>query len=142
MVGRARRAAGAVVGRARRRPLALAAAGRQAALSRAAAREEWCWPAARLEVQRRRRRRQQQLEVFVALPPVAQYGAPSAALPMLQTHVDTLVLGALRHGRDFAAELLESTGGWSHYWLNDRLEVSEWHERVSRRVVRWFSYTL
>ena len=31
-----------------------------------------------------------------------------------------MVEGGLEYGEDFARELLETTDGWSDYWLNDR----------------------
>jgi hypothetical protein len=40
--------------------------------------------------------------------------------PILQSYVDVVVTGALEYGVDFAEELLDSTYGWSEYWLNDR----------------------
>ena len=46
---------------------------------------------------------------------------PTFELPILQSHIDTLMLGALAHGESFAAEWLESIEGWSSFWLNDRL---------------------
>lgn len=46
---------------------------------------------------------------------------PTFDLPILQSHVDTIMLGALAHGELFAAEWLESIEAWSSFWLNDRL---------------------
>ena len=50
----------------------------------------------------------------VALPP------PDAEHPLLQSYIDVFVEGALEYGEDFAREALETTDGWSDYWLNDR----------------------
>jgi hypothetical protein len=43
-----------------------------------------------------------------------------SAFPILQSYLDVVVTGGLEHGPDFAAEILETTEGWSRYWLNDR----------------------
>lgn len=58
-----------------------------------------------------------------------------SAFPILQSYVDVVVAGGLEFGHDFATEILETTEGWSRYWLNDRRQgrrpwVSErrWHE--------------
>jgi hypothetical protein len=45
---------------------------------------------------------------------------PNAAFPLLESYIDVVVEGALEYGPDFARELLETTAGWSKYWLNDR----------------------
>lgn len=45
---------------------------------------------------------------------------PDAAFPLLESYIDVVVEGALEYGPDFARELLETTAGWSKYWLNDR----------------------
>jgi hypothetical protein len=50
----------------------------------------------------------------VGLPP------PDAQYPLLESYVDVVVEGGLEYGEDFARELLETTDGWSDYWLNDR----------------------
>ena len=42
------------------------------------------------------------------------------AYPILQSYVDVVVTGGLEYGPDFAAEILETTEGWSPYWLDDR----------------------
>jgi hypothetical protein len=39
---------------------------------------------------------------------------------MLQSYVDVVLRGALRYGPDFAKELIQTTAGWSVFWLNDR----------------------
>ena len=45
---------------------------------------------------------------------------PDAQYPLLESYVDVVVEGGLEYGEDFARELLETTDGWSDYWLNDR----------------------
>jgi hypothetical protein len=45
---------------------------------------------------------------------------PSANFPMLQSYIDVVLRGALRYGPDFAKELIQTTAGWSVFWLNDR----------------------
>lgn len=45
---------------------------------------------------------------------------PEAQFPLLQSYIDLVLQGALSYGRDFAAELIETTDGWSPFWLNDR----------------------
>lgn len=51
--------------------------------------------------------------------------------PILQTFLDTCLKGYLEYGEEFAVEFLESTVGWSKYWINDRLLSSRpWvHEK-------------
>ncbi len=53
-------------------------------------------------------------EAGVGLPP------PDAQYPLLQSYIDVVVEGGLEYGQDFAREALETTDGWSDYWLNDR----------------------
>lgn len=43
--------------------------------------------------------------------------------PILQTSLDTCLKGFLEYGQEFAVEFLETTIGWSKFWINDR-EVS------------------
>ena len=45
---------------------------------------------------------------------------PDAMFPLLQSYIDVVVEGGLEYGQDFAREILETTDGWSHFWLNDR----------------------
>ena len=45
---------------------------------------------------------------------------PDPSYPLLQSYIDVVVEGGLEYGRDFAREILETTDGWSRYWLNDR----------------------
>jgi hypothetical protein len=46
--------------------------------------------------------------------------APDAQYPLLESYIDLVVEGGLEYGPDFARELIETTYGWSDYWLNDR----------------------
>jgi hypothetical protein len=59
--------------------------------------------------------------------PVRQGGAPGVGLPepdaefpLLESYIDIVVEGGLEYGPEFARELIETTMGWSQYWLNDR----------------------
>jgi len=45
---------------------------------------------------------------------------PDAMFPLLQSYIDVVVEGGLEYGPDFAREILETTDGWSRFWLNDR----------------------
>jgi len=55
---------------------------------------------------------------------------PSPDFPILQSYVDTILVGALRYasagvghadGMHFAAALVQSIGGWDAPWMNDRI---------------------
>lgn len=46
---------------------------------------------------------------------------PNREYPILQTYVDVCLDGCFEYGEEFAIEFLESTFGWSQFWLNDRL---------------------
>ncbi|MBS0235860.1 MAG: gamma-glutamylcyclotransferase [Proteobacteria bacterium] len=41
--------------------------------------------------------------------------------PIVQSYVDVCTIGFLEYGEEFTKEFLETTGGWSEWWLNDRL---------------------
>ena len=63
--------------------------------------------------------------IWVYIP--AASGSPSTNLPeadadfpILQSYIDVVLEGALEYGTDYAKELIETTAGWSRYWLNDR----------------------
>ncbi len=62
--------------------------------------------------------------VYVPVGPDGQAGVglpePNAQYPLLQSYIDVVVEGGLEYGEDFARETLETTEGWSDYWLNDR----------------------
>jgi hypothetical protein len=45
---------------------------------------------------------------------------PDAEFPLLESYIDVVVEGGLEYGPEFAREILETTDGWSRYWLNDR----------------------
>jgi hypothetical protein len=60
----------------------------------------------------------QQGHIWVYVP--IQGLQPDAAFPMLESYIDIVVEGGLEYGADFARELIETTAGWSQYWLNDR----------------------
>ena len=46
--------------------------------------------------------------------------SPDAQYPLLESYIDVVVEGGLEYGEGFAREVLETTDGWSDYWLNDR----------------------
>ncbi|KAH8057295.1 hypothetical protein JL722_6948 [Aureococcus anophagefferens] len=80
-------------------------------------------------------------EVRVLALDVAKLRSPNYAMPILQSHVDVLVTGALRHGEAFAAEWLGQIQFWSivipgrdkrvtYYFLNDREEARRPWARV------------
>ena len=46
--------------------------------------------------------------------------APSRDFPMVESYIDVVIEGALEYGPDYAREIIETTAGWSRYWLNDR----------------------
>jgi len=76
--------------------------------------------------------------VIVWVPPVRLASQPTFELPILQSHVDTLMEGALLHGESFAAEWLDCTCGWSSFWLNDRMASRRpWvHQPHARQIDR------
>ena len=47
-------------------------------------------------------------------------GEPDADHPLLQSYIDVVVEGGLEYGEDFAREIVETSDGWSDFWLNDR----------------------
>ena len=60
-----------------------------------------------------------QTKLWMYLPENPQH--PNSEYPVLQTYVDVCLDGCLEYGEEFAKEFLESTFGWSQFWLNDRL---------------------
>jgi hypothetical protein len=62
--------------------------------------------------------------VYIPVRPGSEPGAglpePDASYPLLQSYIDIVVEGGLEYGEDFAREILETTDGWSRFWLNDR----------------------
>ena len=53
-------------------------------------------------------------------PPGVDLPLPNAPFPLLESYIDVVVEGGFEYGPDFARELIETTTGWSRYWLNDR----------------------
>lgn len=47
-------------------------------------------------------------------------GEPDADHPLLQSYIDVVIEGGLEYGEDFAREIIETSDGWSRFWLNDR----------------------
>lgn len=46
---------------------------------------------------------------------------PTYELPILQSYVDVCIKGCLEYGTEFANEFINTTKGWSKFWLNDRI---------------------
>ena len=46
---------------------------------------------------------------------------PTFHYPIVETYLDICLLGFLEYGKGYAEEFLETTFGWSQWWLNDRL---------------------
>ena len=46
--------------------------------------------------------------------------APSRDFPLVESYIDVVIEGGLEYGPDYAREIIETTAGWSRYWLNDR----------------------
>jgi hypothetical protein len=46
--------------------------------------------------------------------------AADADHPLLQSYIDVVIEGGLEYGDDFAKEIIETSDGWSGFWLNDR----------------------
>jgi hypothetical protein len=46
---------------------------------------------------------------------------PDRDFPLLESYIDVFVEGGLEYGKEYARELIETTQGWSPYWLNDRV---------------------
>ncbi|WP_343039018.1 gamma-glutamylcyclotransferase family protein [Paraburkholderia bonniea] len=67
--------------------------------------------------------------IWVYIPDMAGQepgtGLPSAdaRYPLLESYVDVVVEGGLEFGEAYARELIETTQGWSAFWLNDRLRA-------------------
>lgn len=65
-----------------------------------------------------------QVWVYVPIGPKGKLGTDLAPAdkyyPILQTYLDTTLLGFLKYGVTFAMEFLDTTSWWSEYWLNDR----------------------
>lgn len=52
--------------------------------------------------------------------PAPDNDEPDPDHPLLQSYIDVVVEGGLEYSRDFAREILDTTDGWSRFWLNDR----------------------
>ena len=59
--------------------------------------------------------------IYVFVPQPRFDALPDAEFPMLQSYIDICILGFLDYGKDYARRFIESTDGWSHHWLDDRL---------------------
>jgi hypothetical protein len=68
---------------------------------------------------------------------------PDAEYPLLQSYIDVVVEGGLEYSSDFAREILETSAGWSHFWLNDReLARRPWvHDPKAAKVDELLSTT-
>jgi hypothetical protein len=56
----------------------------------------------------------------VARGTAATFLAPDADYPVVESYVDIVVEGGLEYSPEFAREIIETTDGWSRFWLNDR----------------------
>nr|CRH07050.1 conserved exported protein of unknown function [Candidatus Magnetococcus massalia] len=67
----------------------------------------------------------------------------SASHPLVQSYIDLCVRGALEHGEAFAEEFLQTTYGWSRWWLNDRQQPrrpwvhQKWFRSVDKLLKRF-----
>ena len=53
-------------------------------------------------------------------PPGVDLPQPNPSYPLLESYIDVVIEGGLEYGPEFAREIIETTAGWSRYWLNDR----------------------
>ncbi len=53
-------------------------------------------------------------------PPGVGLPQPNPSFPLLESYIDVVIEGGLEYGPGFAREIIETTTGWSRYWLNDR----------------------
>ncbi len=53
-------------------------------------------------------------------PPGVDLPEPGPSYPLLESYIDVVIEGGLEYGPEFAREIIETTTGWSQYWLNDR----------------------
>ncbi|MBV9827444.1 MAG: gamma-glutamylcyclotransferase [Alphaproteobacteria bacterium] len=58
--------------------------------------------------------------IWIYVPKEATAGGPSFDYPLLQTYIDVVIEGGFEHSPEFAREILDTTEGWSPFWLNDR----------------------
>lgn len=70
-----------------------------------------------------------QCQIWVYVPDTTF--EPTFNKPILQSYVDVCVNGCLEYGLKYLEQFIETTHGWSKYWINDRLlERRAWvHER-------------
>jgi len=63
------------------------------------------------------------------------FGLPGYACPIQQSYVDQVCaeFGGLG-GDDFVAELLETTSGWSRFWLNDRGPATDVNRALDQQL--------
>jgi hypothetical protein len=58
--------------------------------------------------------------IWIYVPKEDTAGGPSFDYPLLQTYIDVVIEGGFEHSPQFAREILDTTEGWSPFWLNDR----------------------
>ena len=66
--------------------------------------------------------------IFISNPAdISKTGAPTAAIPMVQSYVDICINGCLEieaqysSARGFVQEFIRTATGWNAYWVNDRI---------------------
>lgn len=66
-------------------------------------------------------------KIWIYLPQKASDDPPAADYPIIQTYVDLILSGCIElsrlvvdRERDFVADCVTTTKGWSVYWVNDR----------------------
>lgn len=65
-------------------------------------------------------------QVWIYVPKQAMFAMPSSKYPIMQSYVDVFLYGCLEiqkkyHLKNFAAQCISTTSGWSSFWINDRL---------------------
>ena len=85
--------------------------------------------------------------IFVSNPDdISKTGAPTSAVPMVQSYVDICINGCLEIDAmyraakgSFTREFISSTTGWNANWVNDRIrsEVARMLYRRIRRLWPW-----
>lgn len=58
--------------------------------------------------------------VWTYIPKEENLHYPNKYNPVLQSYIDVCLEGCLQFGEKFAIEFLQTTFGWSAFWLNDR----------------------
>lgn len=68
----------------------------------------------------------------------AAFQAPSYNSPILQSYLDNICMQFKAYGDDFMQELLETTQGWSPYWLDDQPRYIDYEDKdMTERHLLW-----